>query len=196
MKNVKFENLAVGTVVTLRHYGERPMEVKYISGPDHTNDVCVEYIDEQGNILLFLEDAKYLFEKSWGEVEGKLVYTGDTLYWNDSTQDPGTKFIVIGGTGGTGGIADMVSGIIGKSIFEDGKVYDFPMSGVTCDCLTWTKPSKVTTGWINIYPDTTLIGHKINAPFRVPEYPYLTEELANEAAGPGRIACVKVGFKS
>lgn len=192
MKPVKFENLAVGTVVTLRREGTF-MDVKYISGPDYTNDVCVEYTNKAGNTMLFLEDACDLSEKSWGEVEGKLVYTGDTLYWNDSTQDPGTKFIVIGGTGG---IADMVSGIIGKSIFEDGKVYDFPMSGVTCDCLTWTKPSKATTGWINIYPDTTLIGHKINAPFRVLEYPYLTEELANEAAGPGRIACVKVEFKS
>lgn len=192
MKNVKFENLAVGTVVTLRREGTF-MDVKYISGPDYTNNVCVEYTNKAGNTMLFLEDACDLSEKSWGEVEGKLVYTGDTLYWNDSTQDPGTKFIVIGGTGG---IADMVSGIIGKSIFEDGKVYDFPMSGVTCDCLTWTKPSKVTTGWINIYPNTALIGHKINAPFRMPEYPYLTEELADEAAGPGRIACVKVEFKS
>lgn len=192
MKNVKFENLAVGTIIILHRYGEEPMEVKYISGPDCANDVCVEYTNKAGNTLLYLEDVGYLFEKSWGEVEGKPVYAGDTLYWNDNTQDPGTKFVTVGGTGG---IASM-GGIIGTSTFENGEVYDHPLSGLKCNCLTWTKPSKVTTGWINIYPDTTLIGHKINAPFRVPEYPYLTEELANEAAGPGRIACVKVEFKS
>ena len=192
MKPVKFENLAVGTVVTLRREGEEPKDVKYISGPDYTNDVCVEYTNKVGNTMLFLEDAGDLSEKSWGEVEGKLVYTGDTLYWNDSTQDPGTKFMAVGGTGG---IASK-GGIIGTSTFENGEVYDQLLSGLKCNCLTWTKPSKVTTGWINIYADTALIGHKTNAPFRMPEYPYLTEELADDAAVPGRIACVKVEFKS
>lgn len=103
--------------------------VQYVAGPDVGGDVCVWFNQEQ----LCLETQLELRMAPLTWVEGKPVYEGDVLYWNNKTYEPGSKFTV----GSKMLYSDMIEGV---SVMANGKVHDTPGTGVHTESLTWNPP--------------------------------------------------------
>ena len=132
--------------------------------------VFVEYTDKSGGD----QEVANIRMAPLAWVEGKPVYKGDTLYWNNKSSYPGAVLTV-----GSKIVFEQL--ISGKTIMPDGTVYpDDNESGMLAINLTWNKPKVKKSGWLNIYS-----GNK--SPRLHP-----TKETADLQQAANRKACVEV----
>jgi len=145
----------------------------FITGPDKHGYFVVE--SKEGWYRFGKPEDYRMAPLAW--VEGKPVYKGDVLYWNSKTMEPGSKFTV----GAKLLDHDMIEGV---SVTTRGKTYDSPGTGLMLQSLTWTKPKTQREAWLNIYPNGGCSGNL-----------YDTEEAANKASDPGRLACIHIEWE-
>lgn len=143
------------------------------AGPD--GDMAVR--DPQGNIFVMDLSEARMVPLAW--VEGKPVYPGDVLYWNDDSTKSGSKF--------TAGNRVLPGGLItGVSVVINGPVYN--TGGMHSGKLTWNPPKVKKEGWINLYSKNGMSkGMPVTGGQILP-----TKAVADNEAFDGRVACVRI----
>lgn len=136
--------------------------------------------DPQGNVFVMDLSEARMVPLAW--VEGKPVYPGDVLYWNDTSSAPGSKF--------TAENRPSVSSLVmGSSTTTTGATYTD--GGMYAAQLTWTLLKVKKEGWINGY-STSLAS---NARPRFVGYVHPTKSCADFDAGEDRITCVRIEWE-
>jgi len=114
--------------------------LRLLGGPNAYGNYVFQ-CDEDKDFLILNPVDVYL--KPLGYVEGRPVYEGDVLYWNDNSTRPGLE--------------EHIRGVDDKGRFlgitTKGGELLYSGGDISAECLTWTKPKiKVKKeGWINIY---------------------------------------------
>lgn len=146
------------------------------AGPD--GDMAVR--DPQGNVFVMDLSEARMVPLAW--VEGKPVYPGDVLYWNDNSTKSGSKF--------TAGNRVLLGGLIdGVSVVIDGPVYN--TGGMHSGNLTWTPPKVKKDGWVNVYPKSGFSPDKAYCDSHI----YPTKVVADDKALFDRVACVRIEWE-
>lgn len=86
--------------------------------------------------------ASELFHVPIGEVEGKAVYPGDELYYNEHSGNKGARFVARRKHNDS-------KYIYGAAYFKE-ETYDHDLAFDLVECLTWNKPKQKKTGWIAV----------------------------------------------
>lgn len=133
-----------------------------------------------GNIALLPVDRARMVPLAW--VEGKPVYPGDVLYWNDTSSAPGSKF--------TAENRPSVSSLVmGSSTTTTGATYTD--GGMYAAQLTWNKSKVRKEGWINVYPKN---GSSKGKPVTGGQI-HPTKAVADKEAFEDRVACVRIEWE-
>lgn len=147
---------------------------EYVAGPDNSGRIIVK--DNYGEFQLsqYYNDHYRMKPLAW--CEGKPVYKGDVLYWNNYR---GYKFVVGDGIIYDTIIKGLTYDVSGELLYgEEGN------SGVTANDLTWSKPKQKVKRkvWINVYPEDDTNDCCCA---------YWDKNAADRAAYHERIACVE-----
>lgn len=143
----------------------------YIAGPNNLNEYVISYPTNGYVTYTFSIKDVRMAPLAW--VEGKPVYKGDTLYWNNKSRYPGAVFTV-----GSKIVFEQL--ISGKTVMSDGTVYpDDNESGMLAINLTWNKPKVKKSGWMNSYDSGE-------------HYVYPTKDRADVMATHSRKACIEI----
>lgn len=146
------------------------------AGPD--GDMAVR--DPQGNVFVMDLSEARMVPLAW--VEGKPVYPGDVLYWNDTSSAPGSKF--------TAENRPSVSSLVmGSSTTTTGATYTD--GGMYAAQLTWNKSKVRKEGWINVYPKN---GSSKGKPVTGGQI-HPTKAVADKEAFEDRVACVRIEWE-
>lgn len=136
--------------------------------------------DPQGNVFVMDLSEARMVPLAW--VEGKPVYPGDVLYWNDNSTKPGSKF--------TAGNRVLPEGLVmGSSTTTKGATFTY--GGMYAAQLTWTLLKVKKEGWINVYPAN---GASQGAPI-CGGCVHATKEKADRDAILDRIACIHIEWE-